>query len=105
LEEKRGFMSIKVKVDTSGLEKFRKKVEAISGEQSLPLNELMPDSFMRKYTKFETLQSMVDAAEINSPEEFQSDRWNQFVAEHTQFANWQEMNQVAAVEWYKRKLS
>ena len=98
-------MSIKVKVDTSGLERFRKKMEAISGEQSVPLNELMPDTFMRKYTEFETLQIMVDAAEINSPEELQSDGWNRFVAEHTQFANWQEMNQAAAVEWYKRKLS
>ena len=34
-----------VKLDMSGLEKFKKKVQELSGTHRIPLSELLPDNF------------------------------------------------------------
>jgi hypothetical protein len=98
-------MTIKVKLDTSGLEKLRKKMREASKPESVPLSEMMPDSFMKTYTEFETLQAMFDAGEVESPDYLQTEEWNTFVAEHTQFDSWSSMLQKAGALRIKRKLN
>lgn len=65
----------------------------------------MPESFMREYTEFETLQAMFDTGRIESVDDLQTDRWNSFVAEHTQFDSWLDMMKKAGVLRLKNKLS
>ncbi len=69
-----------IKVDTSGFDKLREKLAEAAKSESVPLPELMPESFMRAYTEFETLQAMCDAGGIESAEDLQSEKWNSFVA-------------------------
>lgn len=95
---------MKIKVDTSGLEKLRKKLKEASKQESVPLPELMPDDFMRTYTEFETLQAMFDAGEVESADYLQTDEWNAYVSEHTQFDSWSEMLQKAGALRLKQKL-
>lgn len=94
-----------IKFDTSGLDNLRKKMAEAAKPESVPLPELMPESFMRTYTEFETLQAMCDAGGIESAEDLQSDRWNAFVAEHTQFDSWSDMLKKAGALRLKNKLN
>lgn len=62
--------------------------------------ELFPDSFMRRNTRFASIGDFHAAAtagparrEPNTPE------WSAFVAETTQFGSWEEMVRTAATEF------
>jgi hypothetical protein len=98
-------MTIKVKLDTSGLDKLRKKMSEAAKPESVPLSELMPENFMVTYTQFRTLQEMFDASGIESPDDLKSDDWNTFVAEHTQFDGWSSMMKKAGALRLKQKLN
>jgi len=65
----------------------------------------MPESFMAAYTEFKTLQEMVNAGGIDSPDDLKTDEWNTFVAEHTQFDSWSSMLKKAGTLRLKRKLN
>jgi hypothetical protein len=93
-----------VKLDTSGLDKLRKKMAEAAKPESVTLPELMPEGFMTAYTEFETLQAMFDAGGIDSEDDLKSDKWNAFVAEHTQFGNWSDMMKKAGALRLKNKL-
>src|ERR1044071_3721304 len=97
-------MGRKVKIDKSGLEAFKKKLKSVSGEQRIPLPELMPDAFIKKRSRFESLQAMFDAGNVESPEQLFGDDWNNFISENTDFENWAEMLKAAQLGWVKRKL-
>jgi len=93
-----------VKVDMSGLDRFKNNLKKLSGEHIIPLTELLPDNFMTQYTDFPTLQAMVDAAGVNDPEEIKAEAFSQFVADHTRFDNWTEMLTKGYAEYAKRTL-
>lgn len=97
-------MGITVKVDRSGMDRFKRNMKKLSGEHSVPLTELMPDTFMRTYTQFSTLQAMLEAGRIQDPTEIKSEAFSQFVSEHSQFAGWDEMFRKGYVEYAKRTL-
>jgi hypothetical protein len=95
---------MKVKVDTSGLDKLRKRLKEASKPESVSLTELMPDSFIKAYTEYETLQAMFDAGGVESADYLQTDEWNEFVAAHTQFTDWSDMLKKAGALRLKNKL-
>ncbi len=97
-------MGITVKVNTSGMDRFKRNMKKLSGEHSVRLTELMPDNFMSKYTQFPTLQSMLDAAGIEDPADIKAELFSQFVAHHSQFAGWSEMLKKGYAEYAKRTL-
>ena len=99
-------MGIKVTADMSGLEDLERKLKDLDGTHSVPLEELMPDDFIRRHTDFATLGEMLDASglTLESQEDFESGEWDAFVAERTRFESWEEMQQKAAGEWVGRKL-
>ena len=93
-----------VKLDISGLEKFRKKVRELSGTHNYKLSELLPDEFVAKHTGYPTLQALCDAGGVNEPSDINSDAFSRFVAEHSQFSSYTEMLQAGYAEFARRKL-
>jgi hypothetical protein len=87
----------------SGLEKVKAKMKNLRGPHEVPFSELLPDEFVRKYTRFQTRQAMLDAAGVKSAEDINSDSFSQFVTGNSRFATWRDMEQLAIVEWGKRE--
>lgn len=81
------------------LHELRQKVE---GE--IPLVELLHTEFIRRHTRFQNFQEMVDRSPIEggSVDEWwqgmKSVEWNRFVQETSSFPDWQTMLNTAARE-------
>ena len=97
-------MKVSVKVDTSGMDRMRRNMQKLSGTHSVPLSELMPDTFMSSYTQFPTLKAMLEAGGIEDQEEIKGEAFSQFVAQNSQFGSWTEMLKKGYAEYAKRTL-
>lgn len=91
------------------LRDLRRRLEALEGQHSVALTELLSLDFLRKYTEFETLEDMFKASGfvVESQEDFEKipdDEWDSFIKGHTQFSNWKEMLDAAGNEWVERRL-
>jgi hypothetical protein len=105
-------MSIKI----TGLEEFRKKlddlqnrVESISGERSVPINELLTPDFLAACSTFSSAEEMFERSgfKVESQEDFAAipdEPWDDFIRSDTSYFNWREMLQAASVAWTKSKL-
>jgi hypothetical protein len=96
--------NFKVSFDDSALKELQRKSKELDGEREVPLIELLTDSFLHKYTNFQTLQAMVDTSGIKNLEEIGKENFSKFVSTHTRFGNWDEMLKEAGAEYIKRKL-
>jgi hypothetical protein len=97
-------MGVTVKVNKSGIDRIKRNLQKLSGEHSVPMVELMTDTFMSRYTEFPNLQAMIDAGGIEDPVDINSEAFSQFVADHSQFAGWNEMLKKGFAEYAKRTL-
>jgi len=107
-------MSMGIKVD--GFDEINRKLNKISnaakkieGNNHIPFTELFPDSFITKYTDFETSQSFVDYCEKLMDADFLSIdendiKFNDMIQEKTLFNNWNEMAGKATEIWVGKKL-
>lgn len=91
------------------LENILKKAKKIEGKNEVPLTELLPDSFIKKYTNFKTIQDFVDTCEKLLGIDFFSideydDEFNHLIKEKTSFNNWNQMIDKATTEWAGKKL-
>jgi hypothetical protein len=105
-------MSIKV----TGLEQLQKtlndlknKVESISGEQSVPISELLTPDFLATCSTFAAADEMFDRSgfKVDSQEDFAAipdDLWEEFIRSNTSFLSWREMLHAAGTVWAKNKL-
>jgi hypothetical protein len=93
-----------IKFDSSGAEKFKRKLEKLEGTKDIKLVELFTDSFMQQYTNFGTFQDMVNACGIEILKE-QSEKLTQFIIANTRFKTWEEMLKTAHARYIKRQLS
>jgi hypothetical protein len=98
-------------IDLSGLEKLEseldkleRNLEKIDGTHQVTGEELLPDSFIRKNTKFETHKAFFDASGIKSQEEIGTPAFDDFIRANTRFESWSEMFKAAGAEWTKRQL-
>jgi len=90
------------------LREITNKLEKATGRVSLP--DLMPAAFMKRHTRFESLNAMLTASALvkegTTTNELapilQSPEWNQFVAANSPFGSWQAMIKAAGVERVKR---
>jgi hypothetical protein len=99
-----GILTIMVKLDMGGFDEFRKKLKKLEGKRDVPLSELMPDTFIRRNTKFQTLQAFLDAGGIEGQKDIGSQAFSKFIGTNSKFRNWDEMSQAAGTEWAKRQL-
>ncbi|PAC96371.1 MULTISPECIES: hypothetical protein [Bacillus subtilis group] len=91
------------------LKKMQQKASELEKRQELQLNELFTDSFMKKNTKFSSLDEMLDKSPfiIETQQDFESipdDLWDDFVRENSKFFNWEEMQQEAANIYVAKQL-
>jgi hypothetical protein len=91
------------------LENILNKAKKIEGKNEVPLTELLPDSFIKKYTNFETAQDFVDVCEKLLDVDFLSidendEKFNHMIKEKTSFDNWNEMIGEATTQWVGKKL-
>jgi tetrahydromethanopterin S-methyltransferase subunit A len=73
------------------LDELSNKMKEIASQKEVSFIELYPDDFVSRYTYFQTLQQMFDAIGIEDAEEIHSAKWTEFVAAHSRFAGWEEM--------------
>lgn len=76
----------------------------IHGKQSVPLEDLMTDSFIREHTTYSNFDSWFEAGGFSaeSTEEFEAideSVLDQYVASTTKFNDWQDMLHKAAGTW------
>lgn len=88
---------------------FLKRLEALSNPQKVSLIELFTPNFMQNNTQFSSFEAMLEASgfRIESSDDFlaiSDAQWDQFISQQTQFTNWQEMLNAAAVELVKKQL-
>lgn len=91
------------------LENILNKAKKIEGNNKVPLTELLPDSFIKRYTNFKTTQDFVDACEKLLDVDFLSidendEKFNQMIKEKTSFDNWNEMINEATTQCVGKKL-
>ena len=91
------------------LEELEHGVESISGEQEVPISELLSPDFLARHTEFASLEEMFLASgfTVETAEDFEripDDEWDSFIRSHTQFSNWGEMLGAGSKEWAARKL-
>lgn len=88
---------------------MQQKASELEKGQELQLNELFTDSFMKKNTKFSSLDEMLDKSPftIETQQDFESipdDLWDDFVRENSKFFNWEEMQQEATNIYVAKQL-
>ncbi len=96
---------IPVKLDMSGMDRFKKKTEELSGTHNYSLSELLPDKFIEEHTKYSTLQALADAGGITEPADINSEAFSQFVADNSKFSSYTEMLQAGYAEFVKTKVA
>lgn len=92
------------------LRKLQENLAKLSGEHSVPASELFHPAFMRRHTRYDSFDSMLDASPIPLPssrnlEAITGEDWDDFVHRSTEFENWQDMKKAAAMEWARRQLA
>src|SRR4051812_48234134 len=101
----------------TGLEQLQKtlndlknKIESISGEQSVPISELLTPNFLATCSTFASVDEMFERSgfKVESQEDFAAipdDPWDEFIRSNTSFLSWREMLQAAGAAWAKNKLN
>lgn len=97
-------MGVEIKWNDDGLKKLQKNADAISGEHSVKLADLLTDSFLRSHSHFHALQELLDASGVKDAEEIGNERFSAFIQANTSFASWDDMMEAAGGEYVKRKL-
>lgn len=100
----------------TGMDRFRKqlqdlenKVQSLSGQQAVPLNELLDPEFLAACSTFSSVNDMFERSgfKVESQEDFAAipdDDWEDFICTNTSYLSWQEMLVAAGAAWTKRKL-
>lgn len=91
------------------LEEMKESAEELDGENKIPFDELFDESFMRSHTEFESFDELIDESpwEVESEDDFiaiPEDEFDEYVAEHSEFDDWEEMKGVAAQKWMSSRL-
>jgi hypothetical protein len=97
---------------SGGLDDLRRKLKELERTKKVAFSELFPSTFLRKYTRFQSLTDMQKKAEAEGfsfrteqeVEAIPSPEWEAFIKGHTRFRSWQEMLQTAGDEYAARKL-
>lgn len=90
-------------------EKIR-RAEEINGA-TVPLPELMPDSFIKAHTKFTSLQALFDAAEAEgivndetAQDDMNSEAFSEFIKRSSSVGDWKDLMKLASDQYVKRKV-
>jgi hypothetical protein len=99
-------MSVKFKMNPA----FERKLKDLAKPKQVSLEELMPSTFMRANTQFQSIQEMFDKSEFTDvdlealPSILESSAWSSYVGQRTRFKNWNDMLAAAAAENMRKRL-
>ena len=91
------------------LQRMAQNAKKLEGRQSIPFNDLFTPSFMRKYTRFSSIDALLEAGgfQANINEEFDAipqESLDAHVSRTTKFKSWEDMLQEATEQYIQRKL-
>ena len=91
------------------LKQLDKNAKELAKTDHLPLPELFPRSFMRKYTSFASIDELFDAGgfKVESQKDFEAipdNALDKHIAANTKFQNWEKMKQEAVSQYATKKL-
>jgi hypothetical protein len=91
------------------LSKMEQNVEELDGKNNVPLSELLTNSYLKKNTKFKSLDELfdtykLDMDEIEIEKLIETNEWNNYVKMNTKFKSWTDMLEDASGEWVKNKI-
>lgn len=91
------------------LKKLDRNAKKLSGKHSVPLDELFTASFMRKYTKFRSIDALLEAGGFHASTDKEFDAIPQteldaHIAKTTKFRNWDAMLDEAVDEYVSAQL-
>jgi hypothetical protein len=106
-------MNIKIKgVDkvSKRIDKIKKNAGKVPKEQSVKLELLLNDSFLRSNSRFSSLQGLRDEfkkvfMKETSEELLSSTEGAKFISLHTNFATWEDLVNEAGKEYMKKQYS
>ena len=75
------------------------------GESTFLLNQLLSPDFIRKYSSFTELESMVECSgvQLKTQDDLKSEAWDKFIIANTSFTSWHEMKVCAETLMLKRQ--
>lgn len=101
-------------IKIKGLDELQNKLQKMSDglkeiEGSHPMGDIITDTFIKMYTKFNSLQELMDNSgfKIESQDDFKSipdDDWDKYIASVSKFRNWKEMLDSAMEQYAKSKM-
>lgn len=85
----------------------RPDLEQVPEQNKIPFRDALTDSFMRRYTDFTSYEAFFDESPWawDTPRLFQAipdDALSAYVADHTHFSSWREMEDKATLQWLDR---
>jgi len=92
------------------LNKMAQTAEELEKSKSVSLNELMTNEFVKKHTGHDTFKSfIIGSGLVNEGEEIteeilNSNDFNEYVKNNTDFESWEDMLQTASVEYIQRQM-
>ncbi len=91
------------------LQDLSRKAEAVGGEHSVPITELLTPTFLAGCTLFNSADELFEKSgfKVESQADFDAipnDVWDEFIRGNTSFPSWKEMLQAAGANWAKEKL-
>lgn len=93
-----------VRIDTSGLKKLQRTLEDLRGSHEVSTTELMTDAFIRTETSFNSWEEVMDAGNIESSDDLESEAFSEFIRTNTKFDGFQDMIETAAQSYVVAKL-
>ena len=91
------------------LDDLEDNIQELDDTNAATLTDLLTESFMRKYTDFESFEAFCEASpwEVETEEDLEAipdAEADQYVNKHTQFTNSEQMMGKAHKEWTARQL-
>ncbi|UXZ98352.1 hypothetical protein K3169_11045 [Pseudomonas phytophila] len=96
-----------IKSDLSGLKKLQENMEALSGSHEISLSEILTDDFVSSHSKFADFDTLLAEVGVTTPEQFKElpdDEFDAFIAGHTDFDSWLDMQQQGAAAYARAKI-
>jgi len=91
------------------LQDLQAAAEELDGDNSVPMEEMFPPEFIREHTEFESFEEWLEGSQwqVDSQEDFEDipdGPFDDYVAETSDFDDWDDMFGTAGREWAAREL-
>ena len=91
------------------LKQLQKNAKKLSNTKQVSFKELFPNSFMKKYTSFSSMEELLDKSgfDVKSTEDFKAipeDLFDKYISSNTKFKSWEEMLEKATSQYSIKKL-